>query len=159
MSAQKKKKSAERFKEVRNAKALRNFSIEERLETGIVLTGTEVKSIRQGKAQINDAFARIERGEVILYHAHVDEYSHGNINNHNPVRPRKLLLHKREILRLEQAVNAGGYALVPIRLYFKQALVKVEIGLGKGKKLHDKREDLKRKDHQRDIDRALRNLR
>lgn len=155
MSTSKKKSKQDRQKDIRNAKALRNYFIEERFEAGIVLTGTEIKSIREGKAQINDAFARVERDELFLYHAHVDEYTYGNLNNHNPVRPRKLLMHKREILRIRQAIEAGGYTLIPLRIYFKGSLAKVEVGLAKGKKLYDKREDLKKKVQQREVDRAM----
>jgi SsrA-binding protein len=141
--------------DIRNAKAGRDYDLGERYEAGIVLTGTEVKSIRAGKAQLADAFGRIERGEVFLHNLHIAEYAFGNINNHLPKRPRKLLLKAREIRKIEQAVNAGGKALVPVRLYFKQALVKVELALGTGKKLFDKREDLKQRAMDRDTDREL----
>lgn len=155
VSAQKKKTDKARFKDIRNAKALRDFAVEERFEAGIVLRGTEIKSIRAGKAQINDAFARVERGEVFLYNAHIDEYVFGNVNNHEPTRVRKLLLHKKEIRSVEQSLKAGGYTLIPLRMYFKGSLAKLEIGLAKGKKLYDKREDLKKKVQTREMDRAM----
>ena len=132
-----------------------NYFIENTFEAGIALKGTEVKSIRQGRAQINDAFARAEKGELFLYNTHIDEYTHGTDNNHIPLRPRKLLLHKREIEKLIAQMERGGMALIPLRLYFKGSLVKVELGLGKGKKLYDKRDDLKKKTQQREMDRAM----
>jgi SsrA-binding protein len=149
-----KKKSKGRDNEIRNAKAFRDYTVTETLEAGIMLTGTEVKSIRQGKAQINDSFARVEREEMFLYNAHIDEYSHGNLNNHLPTRTRKLLLHKKEIQRWRAAVEAGGSSIILLRLYFKEALVKAEIALCKGKKLYDKREDLKKKTQMR-VQRAI----
>lgn len=152
--AAKKDKSA-RSKEIRNAKVFRDFFVEDRFEAGIILTGTEVKSIRAGRAQISEAFGRVEKNGIFLHHMHISEYEFGNINNHNPYRPRKLLLHRREIEKISAAVTAGGLAVVPIRLYFKQGLVKVEIGLCKGKKLYDKREDLKKKAHDQEMKRAL----
>ncbi len=155
MSAQKKNSDAVRFKDIRNSKALRDFAVEERFETGIVLKGTEIKSIRQGKAQISDSFARVERGEVFLYNAHIDEYTFGNINNHEPKRVRKLLLHSKEIRRIGVALDAGGYTLIPLRIYFKGSLAKVEVGLAKGKKLYDKRDDMKKKIQTREMDRAM----
>lgn len=153
-----KKESSARLKEVRNAKVFRDFFVEDRYEAGIILTGTEVKSIRAGRAQISEAFGRVEKGAVFLYHMHISEYDFGNINNHQPYRPRKLLLHKREITKIAAAVNAGGLAIVPIRLYFKQGLVKVEIGLCKGKKLYDKREDLKKKAYEMDMRRTVKTV-
>ena len=152
MSAKAKK---ERYKEVRNNRVHRDYFVEERPEAGIVLRGTEVKSIRQGMAQINDAFVRIERGAPTLYHAHISEYAFGTDANHNPYRPRKLLLNRREIRRWEQQLQSGGRTLIPLRLYFKQGLVKAEIGLCRGKKQYDKREDLKRKADELEADRAL----
>lgn len=129
---------------MRNSRARRDFFIDETLEAGIVLKGTEVKSIRQGMAQINESFVRIDKGTPILYHAHVAEYAFGTTSNHNPYRPRKLLLNKREIRKWEQAVQSGGRAIIPLRIYFKKGLVKVEIALCRGKKQYDKREDLKK---------------
>jgi SsrA-binding protein len=142
----KKNKDKERFTEVRNAKAFRNYEIGERFEAGIVLRGTEVKSIRNSKAQIN---------EVFLYHAHIAEYAFGNFNNHNPKRPRKLLLKRREINRIRGALEAQGKTLIPLRLYMAHGLVKVEIALCLGKKLYDKRHDLKKKVEMREVERAL----
>jgi SsrA-binding protein len=144
MAAQK-KDEAPRYKEMRNAKASRDYVIGERFEAGIALRGTEVKSIRAGQAQINDAFGRCEKGELWLYNVHIAEYTWGNQFNHEPRRKRKLLLHKHEVRKIAMALEAGGRALVPLRMYFKAALVKVEIALCTGKKLYDKREDLKRK--------------
>lgn len=141
--------------EIRNAKARRDYELGERFEAGIVLSGTEVKSIRAGRAQLADAFGRIERGEAFLYNLHIAEYAFGNINNHPPKRPRKLLLKAREIRKIQQELEAGGRALVPLRLYFKGSLIKVELALGTGKKLYDKREDLKKRAQQREIERAL----
>lgn len=155
--AAKKDKSA-RLKEVRNSKVFRDFFVEDRFEAGIVLSGTEVKSIRAGRAQINEAFGRVEKNAVFLYQMHISEYAFGNINNHNPYRPRKLLLHRREIEKIASGVNSGGLAIVPIRLFFKQGLIKVEFGLCKGKKLYDKREDLKKKAHEQEMKRALKTM-
>src|SRR6185312_10070654 len=116
-----------------------------RFEAGIQLRGTEVKSIRGGKAQLSDAFGRFEKGEVWLHNLHIDPYAFGNQQNHEPRRVRKLLLHAHQIRKIAQALQAGGRALVPLRMYFKGALVKVELALATGKKLFDKREDLKKK--------------
>ena len=142
-------KDAPRFTEIRNAKALRDYAISERFEAGVQLKGTEVKSIRGGRAQISDAFGRIEKGEVWLHNAHIEQYAFGNLNNHEARRIRKLLLHQHQIRKIAQALDAGGKALVPLRMYFKGALVKVEVGIGTGKKLFDKRDDLKRKVEER----------
>ena len=144
MAAQKKDETP-RYKEMRNAKASRDYVVGEKFEAGIALRGTEVKSIRAGQAQINDAFGRYEKGELWLYNVHIAEYTWGNQFNHEPRRKRKLLLHKHEVRKIAMALEAGGRALVPLRMYFKAALVKVEIALCTGKKLYDKREDLKRK--------------
>lgn len=140
-----KKKDPVRYTEIRNSKALRDYFVDERFEAGIQLRGTEVKSIRAGRAQITDAFGRVEKGELWLHNAHIEQYAFGNINNHDAKRTRKLLLHRHQIRKIEQALAAGGRALVPLRLYFKDALVKIEVALGTGKKLFDKREDLKKK--------------
>ncbi|WOO40008.1 SsrA-binding protein SmpB [Rubellicoccus peritrichatus] len=151
------KKKVERPREVRNSKVGRSYFVGEKLEAGIKLTGTEVKSVRAGKAQINDSFVRVEKGDKpTLYHAHIDEYAFGNENNHNPTRPRLLLLHKKQIDRLKFELEAGGQALIPTRLYFKEGLIKIEIALCKGKKLFDKREDLKRKTQMREAERFVR---
>jgi SsrA-binding protein len=152
-------KSSTRYNEVRNAKALRDFFVEDRFEAGIQLRGTEVKSIRAGRAQINDAFGRFEKGELWLHNAHIEEYAFGNIHNHDAKRIRKLLLHRHQVRKIAEALQAGGRALVPLRMYFKQALVKVEVALCVGKKLYDKRDDLKRQVELRDVDRVLKDLR
>ncbi len=157
MSAQ--KKDAGRYSEIRNSKALRDYFVDERFEAGIQLRGTEVKSIRGGRAQINDAFGRYEKGEVWLYGAHIEQYAFGNIHNHDAKRIRKLLLHKHDIRKIAQALESGGRALVPLRMYFKDALVKVEVALATGKKLFDKRETLKKKVELRDVDRDLKTYR
>ncbi|PTY05920.1 SsrA-binding protein [Opitutaceae bacterium EW11] len=157
MSAQ--KKDPHRYTEIRNAKALRDYTVEEKFEAGIALKGTEVKSIRAGKAQINDAFGRFEKGELWLHNAHIEEYSFGNIYNHDVRRTRKLLLHRHQVRKIAQALQIGGRALVPLRMYFKEALVKVEVALCLGKKIHDKREDLKKRVQEREIDKAMKSHR
>lgn len=151
----KKKESSQRFKEIRNSKAFHEYTVVQAFEAGIVLKGTEIKSIRAGKAQISDAFARCEKGEVTLYHAHIPEYAFGSDQNHNPLAPRKLLLHKREINKLRLALDAGGYSLIPLKMYFKGSLLKVELGLCKGKKLHDKRQAMKTKEAKREAERYI----
>lgn len=138
-----------------NKKAYHDYFVEEKFEAGIVLTGTEVKSLRQGKGNLNDAFAQVRAEEAFLNNLHILPYAFGNRENHDPDRLRKLLLHKKEIVKLHSKIREQGYTLIPLRLYFKNGLVKVELGLAKGKKLYDKREDLKKKDHQRDIAQAL----
>ena len=153
MSAQ--KKDPARYTEIRNSKALREYFVEEKFEAGIALKGTEVKSFRAGKVQINDAFGRFEKGELWLHNAHIEEYAFGNIYNHNARRTRKLLLHRHQIRKIGLALQVGGRALVPLRMYFKEALVKVEVAICSGKKLYDKRDDLKRKVEERDIDKAM----
>ena len=151
-----KKKDAARFTEIRNSKALRDYFVDERFEAGIQLRGTEVKSIRAGKAQISDAFGRVEKGEVWLHGAHIEQYAFGNIYNHDAKRIRKLLLHRRHIRKIQQALDTGGgRALVPLRMYFKDALVKVEVALCTGKKLFDKRDDLKKKAEMREVDKNM----
>jgi len=153
MAAQ--KKESVRYTEIRNSKALRDYFVDERFEAGIQLRGTEVKSIRAGKAQINDAFGRVEKGELWLHNAHIEQYAFGNIHNHDAKRTRKLLLHRHQIRKITQALDSGGRALVPLRMYFKDALVKVEVALATGKKLFDKRETLKKKVQMRDVDKAM----
>ncbi len=138
-----------------NKKSYHDYFVEEKFEAGLVLTGTEVKSLRQGKANLNDSFALIRGGEAFLHNLHISAYAFGNRENHNPDRVRKLLLHKSQIIRLFGKVREQGYSLVPLRLYFRDGFVKVELGLAKGKKLHDKREDLKRHEMQRDVALAL----
>jgi len=150
-----KARKSQRHNEVRNAKALRDYFVDERFEAGIALRGTEVKSIRAGRAQINDAFARYERGELWLYNAHIEQYAFGNINNHDARRLRKLLLHRHQVRKIVQELETGGRALIPLRMYFKEALVKVELGLCTGKKLFDKREALKKKVVDREIDKEM----
>jgi SsrA-binding protein len=154
-----KKKDADRFSEIRNSKALRDYTVDERFEAGIQLRGTEVKSIRAGKAQISDAFARVEKGEIWLHNAHIEQYAFGNINNHDAKRIRKLLLHRRHIEKIRIALETGGRALVPLRMYFKEALVKVEVALATGKKQFDRRDDLKKRVVQREIDQAMKQRR
>jgi SsrA-binding protein len=154
-----KKKSAESQREIRNAKANHNYFVGDRFECGIVLLGTEVKAIRNGDAQISEAFCRIEKAQVWLYNAHIGEYKFGNLQNHAPRRKRKLLLHRREINKLIGAVETGGKSLIPLRIYLKHGLIKIEIALCTGKKLHDKRETLKKKITMREAEREMRNRR
>jgi SsrA-binding protein len=148
-----------RYTELRNSKALRDYFIHDKFEAGIKLAGTEVKSIRGGKAQITDAFARVEKGGVWLYNAYIQEYSHGGLAQHAPRRVRQLLLHEHEIRKLRQAVDSGGQAIVALRLYFKSALVKVEIALATGKKQFDKRAVIKQREQQMEARRALKHRR
>ncbi len=138
-----------------NKRAYHDYFIEEKIEAGMVLQGTEVKSLRAGKASLNEAFMQVREGEAYLHNLTISPYDFGNRQNHQPDRNRKLLLHKREIVRLYSRIREQGYSVVPLRLYFKHGLVKVEIGLAKGKKLHDKREDLKKKDSQREISQVM----
>jgi len=151
-----KKKAANKQKYIaKNRRALHNYEVVERFETGIVLNGTEVKSLRAGKMSFADAYASIKDGEVWMHNTHIDEYTHANRFNHNPDRPRKLLLHKKEILRLHQKVKQEGFTLVPLSFYFKESWVKVELGLCKGKKQHDQRQDMAKRDAKRQIERAM----
>ena len=143
-------------REFRNAKAGRDYFLEQRFEAGITLTGTEIKAIRTGRVNLADSFVRVDGGVPVLYHAHISEYDFGNQNNHHPYRPRRLLLHKREINKLVGTVQSGGYTIVPTRMYFKGALAKVEIAVAKGKQHHDKRQDMKQRDDKREIQRAMR---
>jgi len=138
-----------------NRKARHDYHILDTIEAGIALRGTEVKSLRVGKVNIRDSFARVKDGEVWLHGMHISPYDHGNIHNHEPLRERKLLLHKREIRRLIGKSKEQGLTLVPLRLYFKNGKAKVELAVAKGKKLYDKREALARKDEARKIERAL----
>lgn len=138
-----------------NKKAYHEYFLEEDYEAGIVLVGTEVKSLRQGKCSVRESYVGIDNGEAFIYQMHIPPYEQGNIFNRDPLRPRKLLLHKKEIQRLIGAEAQKGYTIVPVEVYFKDGRVKLRISLAKGKKLYDKREDLKRKDMRRDIDRAL----
>ena len=139
---------------VTNSKARRDYHILETFEAGIVLRGTEVKALRAGKGQIADAFARVDDGEVFLYNAHIDEYAHGNLQNHQPKAARKLLLHKSEIRKLLEFSAVKGNALVPLAFYWKNGKVKVALAVGKGKAQYDKREDLKRRESDRELKRA-----
>jgi len=138
-----------------NRQARFNYEILEKVEAGMSLEGTEVKSIREGKANIKEAYADIRGGEAWLVGAHISPYSHGNITNHDPLRERKLLLNAVEIHRLQGKVMEKGLTLVPLRLYLKGRLIKLELGVGRGKKLVDKREDIKKKDQEREVQRAL----
>ena len=140
-----------------NKKARHDYFLEETFEAGISLHGTEVKSLRMGKCSIKEAFIHIEDGEVILYGMHISPYEKGNIFNKDPLRPKKLLLHKKEIQKLVGRIAQKGYTLVPVEVYFKGSLVKVQIALAKGKKLYDKRQDIARRDAKRDMERALKN--
>jgi len=140
---------------VQNRQARFNYEILEKVEAGIALAGTEVKSIREGKANIKEAYADIRNGEAWLIGAHISPYSHGNITNHDPLRERKLLLNANEIHRLQGKVMEKGLTLVPLRLYLKGRLIKLELGVGRGKKLVDKREDIKKRDQEREIHRAI----
>ena len=150
--------SAERKQSVaRNPKATHDYHILETWETGIVLTGTEVKSLRNGKASIKEAYARVKNGEVFLEGMNITPYEQGNRYNHDPVRARKLLLHRREIEKMIGAVEQRGLTLVPLELYFKKGRAKVALALGKGKKQHDKREAIKAREWDREQQRLLRN--
>ena len=138
-----------------NKKAYHDFFIDDKYETGIELFGTEVKSIRMGKCSIKESFVRIEKGEVYIYGMHINPYEKGNIFNKDPLRVRKLLLHKTEINKLAAKIAEEGYTLVPLQVYFKGSLVKVEIGLARGKKLYDKRDDIAKKDQRREVEREF----
>ncbi len=139
----------------KNPVARHNYSIIETIETGIVLTGTEIKSIRSGKANLKESYATIRNGEVFIHMMHISPYDHGNIHNKDPLRDRKLLLKKSEINRLIGLIKQKGYTLVPISIYFKKNFVKVELGIGKGKKLYDKREDIAKKDAEKKMRKYL----
>ena len=152
----KKKSPDDRFKEIRNGKANHNYFVGDRFEAGVVLQGTEVKAVRHGDAQISEAFCRIEKGEVWMYNSHIGEYKFGNFQNHPPRRKRKLLMRRREIHKLFGAMEAGGKSLIPLRMYLKHGLIKVEIALCTGKKLFDKRETLKKKISMREAEREMR---
>ena len=138
-----------------NRKAFHEYFVLERFEAGIELAGTEVKSIRGGNVNLKDAFCTIKNGELFIRGMHISPYEHGNIFNKDPVRPRRLLMHKREILKLNARVMQDGVALIPLSLYFKDSRVKVELGLCKGKKLHDKRDSEADRQSKRDIDRMM----
>lgn len=138
-----------------NKKAYHDYFIEEKYEAGISLHGTEVKSLRMGKCSIKESFIRIENGEVLIYGMHISPYEKGNIFNKDPLRVRKLLLHRSEINKMEGKIAEKGFTLVPLRVYFKGSLVKVEIGVAKGKKLYDKRQDIAKKDMKREAEREF----
>lgn len=142
----------------KNPVARHNYSIENTIEAGIVLTGTEIKSIRAGKVNLKDSYANIRNGEVYAYGIHISPYEHGNIFNKDPLRDRKLLLNKREINKLVGLIKQKGYSLIPMSLYFKGSFVKVELGIGKGKKLYDKRQDLAKKDAERKMQKYVKEL-
>ncbi|RPA64978.1 SsrA-binding protein SmpB [Aerococcus agrisoli] len=140
-----------------NRKASHDFTILDTIECGVVLTGTEIKSVRQSKINLKDGFARVERGEVWMYNVHISEFSQGNIFNHDPLRPRKLLLKKSQILKLEKDIQREGQTLVPLKVYLKHGYAKVLLGIAEGKKKYDKRRALKEKDMKREAQRALKN--
>ncbi|HRO70396.1 MAG TPA: SsrA-binding protein SmpB [Chitinophagaceae bacterium] len=142
--------------EIRNRSAYHEYFIDDKYEAGIVLQGTEVKSIRGGKLSFNDSYCLVHRGEIWIKSLHIAEYSHGNLNNHIPSRDRKLLLQKKEIRKIETKLKEKGYTLVPLRIFFNdKGFVKLEIGLAKGKELHDKRETLRKKDVEREMKRFI----
>lgn len=143
-----------------NKKAFHDYFIEEKYEAGIALHGTEVKSLRMGRCSVKESFIRIDNGEVMIYGMHISPYEKGNIFNKDPLRIRKLLLHRHEINKMQGRIAEKGYTLVPLQVYFRDSLVKVEIGLAKGKKLYDKRQDIAKKDQRREAERdfKVRNL-
>ncbi|HLG44557.1 MAG TPA: SsrA-binding protein SmpB [Nitrospirales bacterium] len=143
-----------------NRKAFHDYHIEERFEAGIALQGTEVKAMREGRVNLRDSFARVDHNEVMLHHCHISPYSHGNIMNHDPLRPRKLLLHRKEINKLMGRTQQKGLTLVPLRIYFTpKGKAKIELGLGKGKREYDRREDIKDREARRDVERAMKGRR
>ena len=141
----------------KNPVAYHNYTINDTIEAGIVLTGTEIKSIRAGKVNLKDTYVNIKNGEAFIYGMHISPYEHGNIFNKDPLRTRKLLLNKREINKLLGSITQKGFSIIPTKLYFNNNFVKLEIGIGKGKKLYDKREDIAKKDAERKIQRTLKN--
>ena len=150
-----KKKKGDKLPHISNSKARYKFSLGDMYEAGIVLQGTEVKSVRAGNAQISESYARILKDELFLFNAHISEYDYGGDQNHEPQRPRKLLLKKKEIDRLKAEIEAAGKTIVPIRLYFKDALIKCELAVGTGKNHRDKRQDLKKQVANREAQQAL----
>ena len=142
----------------KNPTARRNYLIQDTFEAGIVLSGTEIKSIRNGKVNIKDTYVMIKNGEAYIYGMHISPYEHGNIFNKDPLRDRKLLLHKREIYKLLGMIKQKGISLIPLTLYFKGSKVKLEVGIGKGKKLYDKREDIAKKDAMMRINKAMKGV-
>lgn len=144
------------MQELRNRQASHEYFIDARYIAGMVLLGTEVKSLRNGRASFNDSYCLLHKGEIWVKSLHIAEYSHGTVNNHDPLRDRKLLLEKREIRKIESKLKEKGYTLIPLRIFFNDnGLVKMEIGLAKGKKLHDKRDTIKQKDVERELKRFL----
>lgn len=141
--------------EIKNKKATYDYLIEDTYEAGIVLTGTEIKSIRAGKAHLKDSYAIIKNGECFLLNMHINSYDKGNVFNHDETRTRKLLLHKKEIFKIRDKINIKGYTLIPIKLYFSGNIAKILLGIGKGKKTYDKRETIKNKDINREIAKNL----
>ena len=135
-----------------NKKAYHDFFIDETYEAGLSLAGTEVKSLRMGQCSIKEAYVGIEDGEIYVYHMHINPYERGNIFNKDPLRTRKLLMHKNEILKLSHQIKEKGYTLMPLKVYFKNGIVKIQIGLARGKKNYDKREDIKKRDQQREAE-------
>lgn len=142
-----------------NRKAYHDYHIEDTLEAGIALLGTEVKSLREGRANLKDGYVIIKGGEAYLLNCHISPYSHGNITNHEPLRTRRLLLHRKEIDRLRGKIEAKGYTLIPLKLYFKDSFAKVEIGLARGKKIFEKRDTIKEKEARREIEKATKTSR
>ena len=140
---------------IRNRRARHDYSILDSMEAGVVLQGTEVKSLRQGRANIKDSFARVERGEVWLYNMHISPYDQGNRHNHDPERPRKLLLRRAQIRRLIGRVEERGLTMIPLKIYFKKGWAKIELGVARGKRDYDKRHDIARRDAQREMEQAL----
>lgn len=140
-----------------NKKAYHDYTILETIEAGIVLKGTEIKSIRNGKLNLKDGFVKLQGGEAFLWNVHISPYDQGNLFNHDPIRSRKLLLHKKQIMKLVGELKTQGTTLIPLKVYLKDGFAKVLIGLAKGKKQYDKREDLKRKEQNREIERTLKN--
>jgi SsrA-binding protein len=140
----------------KNRKARHDYDIEETYEAGIVLTGTEVKSVRNARVNLKDSYARIDNGEIFLYNMHISPYEQGNRFNHEPLRIRKLLMHKMEIFRLYGKIKEKGYALIPLKIYLTKGLVKIELGLARGKKLYDKRRDIAERDSKREVERVFR---
>jgi SsrA-binding protein len=139
-----------------NKQARLHYEIGETYEAGIALVGTEVKALREGKCNLSDSYAAIQDGEAFIHDMHISPYSHGNIMNHDPLRVRKLLLHRRELKRLYGKTREKGLTLIPLRIYFKSGKIKVELGVGRGRKLHDKRQELKRRTDKREMERAFR---
>jgi len=139
-----------------NRKAFHDYSIEEKIEAGLILKGTEVKSLREGRVNLREGYATVVKGKAVLHNCHIGEYSHGNIMNHEPLRPRPMLLHKKQIEKLAEKVKLKGLTLVPLRIYFNsRGIAKVELGLARGKKNYDKRETVKKREAGREMDRAM----